>query len=1215
GRWLIPSGLTPGASNEFQLHHEVVINEIQYHPRDLPGESAVVDERAVLPLEAVWRYDQSGADLGTGWSQPDYDDSAWQQGTGAFFVEEAPLQAPKNTPLTLGRITYYFRTAFVFEGDPAGARMALRPLVDDGAVFYLNGVEIHRFNLPDGPIAYATFAVTGVGDAVFGDRAVVDLTSLRQGTNVLAVEVHQASLESSDIVFALEASLVATVRPAAPPRESPEAWVELHNHSAQDVDLSGWQLSDGVTFAFPSGTSLEAGGYLVVAADAEFLRAQRPGVRILGNLGGRLSRSSDSLVLLDAAGNPADAVRYFDRSPWPSLPDGGGSTLELRDPRSNRRRPESWAASDETSRTSWKSYSYTGVAQSDGGPTRWNEFILGLLDAGEVWLDDVSVTESPDTGSARELIPNGQFENGAAGWRFLGNHRHTEIIADPEDPSNHVLRLRATGPTEHMHNHLETTLAGNARVVDGRTYRIQFRARFISGSPLLNSRLYFSRLARTTRLETPALTGTPGERNSRWVENAGPTFADLQHRPVVPAATEAVTVTVTATDPDEVAACSLWWNPGGRGWQNAEMSRTDGARYRGVIPAQAASTVVQFYVSASDGKGAEAVYPPGGPDSRALYQVRDGQAANTPLHQVRIIMTAADAAFQFAATNVMSNESLGGTMVLDEAEPFYDIGVRLQSSERGRQDESRVGFTLNFPADRLFYGVHDSLTLDRSGGYSGRGGRQDEIVLRHIINQAGGLPESYHDLVRAIFPRPLEGQRHGVAQLLTAKYGDEFLDDSYANGSDGGLFKLELIYFPTTSVANDPQRPKLPQPDDVIGSDIENRGDDPEAYRWYFLIENRRSHDDYAPMLRLAQTLSLSGSLLEQRAREVMDVDQWARAMALKTLSGDVDTYAVGYPHNQFIYFRPEDGKALTFPWDMDFSWTRSPTDPLPVGANIGRVLAAPANLRRFYGHVEDLLNRSFNAAYITPWISHYGRLAGQNYAGVRSYIQQRAASARSQLPRPLPLSISNDTNAIVSAPTLLLTGAAGTQFKELVLRAPEGGLGWTWTTITNWRQQVPLWLGPNRIEVLAYDFSGQLTASNAIVIVSSATTGGADADADGMPDGWEILKGFNPQVADAHLDADGDGWSNGEEYLAGTDPWQSASALRCTAEAGGTEGLVIRFRAEPGRRYTLQRRERLSAPWTIVTLFPATVAARDISYSDAGANSVSSAWYRITTP
>ncbi len=51
------------------------------------------------------------------------------------------------------------------------------------------------------------------------------------------------------------------------------------------------------------------------------------------------------------------------------------------------------------------------------------------------------------------------------------------------------------------------------------------------------------------------------------------------------------------------------------------------------------------------------------------------------------------------------------------------------------------------------------------------------------------------------------------------------------------------------------------------------------------------------------------------------------------------------------------------------------------------------------------------------------------------------------------------------------------------------------------------------------------------------------DSDGDGLPDGWEIRYGLNPNdPSDAMEDADGDGLSNYEEYLLGTDPTNADS-------------------------------------------------------------------------
>src|SRR5204862_6829125 len=109
--------------------------------------------------------------------------------------------------------------------------------------------------------------------------------------------------------------------------------------------------------------------------------------------------------------------------------------------------------------------------------------------------------------------------------------------------------------------------------------------------------------------------------------------------------------------------------------------------------------------------------------------------------------------------------------------------------------------------------------------------------------------------------------------------------------------------------------------------------------RWYFLIGNNRDQDDYVPLINLAKTLSLSGSVLDTQTQLFMDVDEWMRAFAMKSLSGDVDTYGHGLPHNLVLYFRPEVGKALAFLWAMDFASTRAVNAPLIGGDNIGKLI------------------------------------------------------------------------------------------------------------------------------------------------------------------------------------------------------------------------------------------------------------------------------------
>src|SRR5688572_10257211 len=58
-------------------------------------------------------------------------------------------------------------------------------------------------------------------------------------------------------------------------------FIELHNNGNTTVDLSGWSFSEGIAYTFPAGTSIAAGGYLVVAENPGALQAKF-GVTALG---------------------------------------------------------------------------------------------------------------------------------------------------------------------------------------------------------------------------------------------------------------------------------------------------------------------------------------------------------------------------------------------------------------------------------------------------------------------------------------------------------------------------------------------------------------------------------------------------------------------------------------------------------------------------------------------------------------------------------------------------------------------------------------------------------------------------------------------------------------------------------------------------------------------------------------------------------------------
>lgn len=156
----------------------------------------------LLPFKSTWRWFYAEGGPGDGWAAPGFDDSTWAQGAGELGYgdsDEATIISTSPTPRPL---TAYFRTV-IDVPNPAAFQSVLASLIrDDGAVLYVNGVEVGRDNLPAGPIAFSTPA-----SRILSTRAeetapvafTIPSSAFQPGPNVIAVEVHNSDRWSGDL--------------------------------------------------------------------------------------------------------------------------------------------------------------------------------------------------------------------------------------------------------------------------------------------------------------------------------------------------------------------------------------------------------------------------------------------------------------------------------------------------------------------------------------------------------------------------------------------------------------------------------------------------------------------------------------------------------------------------------------------------------------------------------------------------------------------------------------------------------------------------------------------------------------------------------------------------------------------------------------------------------------------------------------------------------
>jgi hypothetical protein len=173
----------------------------------------------LLPSGSTWRYLDTGQ-VAAGWQTDGFDDSGWARGPAQLGYGDGDERTVVNSGPSTGHYpTTWFRTTFD-AGSTAPTSLVLSLMADDGAVVYLNGVEVARDNLPTGTITADTWALTaraGAEESAFRDVQLADGVA-RAGTNVVAVEVHQESASSSDVSFDLALRGATT---ASSPSSSP----------------------------------------------------------------------------------------------------------------------------------------------------------------------------------------------------------------------------------------------------------------------------------------------------------------------------------------------------------------------------------------------------------------------------------------------------------------------------------------------------------------------------------------------------------------------------------------------------------------------------------------------------------------------------------------------------------------------------------------------------------------------------------------------------------------------------------------------------------------------------------------------------------------------------------------------------------------------------------------------------------------------------------
>ncbi|YCM42314.1 lamin tail domain-containing protein [Verrucomicrobiaceae bacterium 227] len=1188
-------------------------------PGGTPGTVPGVDDLPTTTTQisqttSEWKYDQNAAniDRGTTWREPGFDDSGWSEGPGLFGIN---IGDSFGTPWTTGdRFTYYLRKEFQFNESFSSALVDIGAHVDDGVVFYLNGQEISRFNMPSGEINFDTPASSGrEWDELAEIATSINISAaLQSGVNVLAVEVHNASSGSNDIAFGADISITATAQPSVSPvisevhfgddgnvdwielhapgsseipaenfklsssrslsetialsgtipaggyvsfpvtlvpdangdldlflvqgssvvdaarldrdrgeetfqsypvgkewyggmghtRDAPNnpsarqtsivineimfdapsdhgntEYIELYNRGSETVDLSGWQISNGVGFDFPFGTTLAAGDFLVIAADLECLTEAHGSLPAIGNWTGGLRDGGELLRIEDANGNLVDEVDYLPEGDWPNYADGDGSSMELRHPDMDNNVATAWADSDESEKSTMQTFTYTSeFERSTWLPlTSGQELQVHLVGDAHVILENISVKRD-NTGANLLKNPDVMSPNTASssGWVTQGTHWASFMDAGK-------LNLIADGHGDNKANRGEVDFDINPIV--GESYTLSFDGRWVSGKSRLIVQTLDHGFGTSFLLPIPENLGTPGAPNSALLASAAPTVTGVIHSPAVPSTGEAVTVTARIDSADALTSVELVHrldNTTGSGaWLRTAMTDDGTGLYSATVNQYTSqANVIQFYVEAKAGTATTA-QPRYGAGRPAMWVV-DNREMPSKLLRERFVVSNYDR--QALTTSVgggatfdynfprMSNHFFNATFIANESEIYYNAEIRKSGSPFTRSTNSNLSHgKWKLPGDRLFRGRRRSV-IDPSGTNQDDNTPRnyDDRVARYFLYQLGH-PVNEMEFVHSVINADAFKVRENHEPI-----SNDFLNRNFLNGSDGTLLRID-----------DEWRFTSDNGDTRSSRDADwsyKNTDNPIAYHSEWIMRTRESDYDYGSFIELTRLIK-EGKTDEATLDRVTDIDMLALNATVRGYDADWDTITVNRGKNAYL-FRPKDGNGwMLIHWDGDRVFENTNQAILGGRTGVSTYFSRPFVRRRMNYYMTKLLNEhtkgsartqawmqaesdSVSGTGITMTMSHYTNWFNVRENVARNFITTNVANTTFAITSP---------NTATADDVITLNGNSPPTVFDIRV-AGQNNTKLTWLTTTGWELSgVVLKEGANVLNIEGVDHDGNV--------------------------------------------------------------------------------------------------------------------------------------------
>jgi hypothetical protein len=860
--------------------------------------------------------------------------------------------------------------------------------------------------------------------------------------------------------------------------DADDEYIELYNRSAAAVNLGGWRFVSGIDFTFAQGTSIPANGYVVVAKNVARMLANYPQLNAnntFGDFGGQLKHGGERVALAKPGVNPNEfvtvsEVTYMSGGRWYDLANGGGSSLELKDPHADLLLAPNWAASDETQKSQWATYEQTATLSlaNQGWPA--TKFFIMAQGAGEYLFDDIEVLRPGST----NVLNNGGLESGQTGWNFYGTHRSSAVRTTGAASGNNCLYVNATEVGDEGPNSVRGTLSVTA--ASGVAYTIRAKIRWLSGWPEILLRIRGNGIEFPVTLNLPKNLGTPGLPNSRAVNNAGPAITDVTHYPTIPGANEPVVVTARVSDPDGFSAPQLVWRVDPATTTTSTPMHDDGLDgdelagdgiYSATLPGRA-NGMVDFHVEAQDlaASSASSAFPNDAPKRECL--VRWGDAAPFGSFGHYHLWSTS------AGPNPGQDRAYRDCSIIYDMRTIYNAGWR----NKGSPFHSGIGsYSIGFPDDDLFLGS-DKHVL-RSTGNGGDEGTEMADDVAYWIGEKLGLPFNHARYVRVY--------RNGALHYKI-DYDLEVPDRSIAKDWFGGGGLADTLYKIAGWFEYDDSDGGGTS--SLIWAQMQNKPSTAPPFKMGAYRFNWQSHpggstaNDYRLLFNITAAANATDKITQ--LMNLADMEEWMRTLGHRRVISDWDSWSYNTGQNMYMY-APLGERAKLMSWDMDFVLGLGDASNAPLFSagedpTVQTLFSVPPYRRMLCRAYLDAANGPLTKEVSDPQFDSRRTILSKNNitastpAALKSFVSGRRSYILSQIKAIDAAAFTVTTQDFTTAtPTATITGLAPFNVASIEVN----GLPYpiTWTTATGWSIKVPLGAAANVLQIVGKDLRGNVYA------------------------------------------------------------------------------------------------------------------------------------------